>query len=66
MIYRELEKWGLQTSIMQSSKKEDIFSLQQPASKKQKTSKGTKRAAAASVIADKSQTSIGSFFKKKM
>ena len=64
---RELEKWGLETGSIQSSKKEGVLGLQQPISKKQKISKGAKRAAAAaaSVIGDKTQTSISSFFKKK-
>ena len=67
MMCREWEKWGLEAGITQSSKREGVVSLQQPVLKKQKTSKGARKAAAAaaSVIGDKTQTSIGSFFKKK-
>ena len=64
---RELEAWGLESGSTQSGKRESAVCLQQPVMKKQKASKGAKKAAAAmaSVIGDKSQTSIGSFFKKK-
>ena len=60
MINSELEKWGFQVKDSSPAQNETQAEGEMPPSKRAKVSKGGKKAAV-----DKSQKSIGLFFKKK-